>query len=499
MRYFFRIMFCSTGICEIFVYYFGGQVVCKNRKQKKALETRKEKSKRYFLFLKKNLPLHLKTEYSLLFLIKMNMLKTLNTTFSLLVIMLLSCNQTVFATDTNEGEQKEEDPIEAMMHHLGDANEFHIVGDLSIPLPCIAWSDNGFLMTLSNSFEHGHKAVNGFVLHHGILMRVVGDDFPRDKTVEISFVEGDHGHGSAEAHGHDHEGHQTVDVTGITEPTSEGAEKTEEVAHVEMIKYGEGTYALESCMSLQNTASSWQDFSITKNVFGMLLAMLLLILVFSKVSKAYSTREKQAPKGIQSFFEPLILFMRDEVVKPAIGEKDWKRFFPFIMCLFFFILFCNLLGLIPIFPGSANITGNIGVTMMLALVVFVVVNLNGTKDYWMHILWMPGVPTFVKPLLAIIEILGIFIKPATLFIRLFANITAGHVIILSLVSLIFFFKSAMGMGGAAAGVGLAVPFVFALNLLELFVAFLQAFVFSLLTALYIGSAVETHDHEHAAH
>jgi F-type H+-transporting ATPase subunit a len=431
------------------------------------------------------------------------MLKTLKTTFSLLVILLLSCNQTVFATDTNEGDAKEEDPIEAMMHHLGDANEFHIAGDWSIPLPCIAWSDDGFMMTMSSSFEHGHKAVNGFVLHHGILMRVVGNDFPRDKTVEVSFVNDEaHGHNT---HDHNDGGHQTVDESGITPPhtgAKASVDSAEKVVHEESIKYGSATYTLEPCMSLQNTGSSWQDFSITKNVFGMLLALLLLLVVFSRISKAYTAREKQAPKGLQSFFEPIFVFMRDEVVKPAIGEKDWKRFFPFIMCLFFFILFCNLLGLVPIFPGSANITGNIGVTMMLALVVFVVVNLNGTKDYWLHILWMPGVPVFVKPLLTIIEVLGLFIKPATLFIRLFANITAGHVIILSLVSLIFFFKTAMGTSGAVAGIGLAVPFVFALNLLELFVAFLQAFVFSLLTALYIGSAVEDHEdhshgHEHA--
>ena len=491
-------MFCLTSLCKRFVYYFGGQAVCKKRKQKKALETREEKSKRYFLFLKKNLPLHLKTEYSLLFLIKMNRLKMLKTTFSLLMILLLSCNQTVFATDTNEGETKEEDPVEAMMHHLGDANEFHIIGDWSIPLPCFAWSEDGLMVTMSSSFEHGHKAVNGYVLHHGILMRVVEADFPRDKTVDITFGEA-HGDAAGGHETHDHENHQTVDVTGITPADGGEAKDTEKVAHAEMIKYGTRMYTLEPCMSLQNSSSSWQDFSITKNVFGMLLALVLLLVVFSKVSKAYVTREKQAPKGLQSFMEPLIVFMRDEVVKPAIGEKDWKRFFPFVMCMFFFILFCNLLGLIPIFPGSSNITGNIGVTMVLALIVFVVVNLNGTKDYWMHILWMPGVPTFVKPLLTVIEVLGLFIKPATLFIRLFANITAGHVIILSLISLIFFFNNAIGLGGAVAGIGLAVPFVFALNLLELFVAFLQAFVFALLTALYIGSAVETHDHHDEEH
>jgi F-type H+-transporting ATPase subunit a len=251
-------------------------------------------------------------------------------------------------------------------------------------------------------------------------------------------------------------------------------------------------------MSLQNTSSTWQDLSISKNVFAMLLALVLLLIVFSKIAKAYTTRTKEAPKGLQSFMEPIILFMRDEVVKPAVGEAHWKRFFPFIMCMFFFILFCNLLGLVPFFPGSANVTGNIGVTIVLALFVFILVNINGTKDYWMHILWMPGVPTAVKPLLAIIEIMSLFIKPATLFIRLFANITAGHVIILSLVSLIFFFNNAMGAAGAGAGMFIAIPFVFAMNLLELFVAFLQAFVFALLTALYLGSAVEVHDdHEHA--
>ncbi|BDS15274.1 F0F1 ATP synthase subunit A [Aureispira anguillae] len=422
----------------------------------------------------------------------MNMLKTFKSTFFLLVIALLTCSQTAFATEPTESNEKEEDPIEAMMHHLGDANEFHIAGDISIPLPCIAWSEKGLMMTLSSSFEHGHKAVNGYVLHHGILMRVLGDDFPTDKTVDITFEDG-HAHDAAHGHAEGHE-HQTVDQHGVS---GGAAEKTEEAEHKTMINYNGHSYEVEACMSLQNTGSSWQDFSISKNVFGMLLALILLIIVFSKISKAYTTREKQAPKGLQSFVEPIILFMRDEVVKPAIGDKDWKRFFPFIMCLFFFILFCNLLGLIPFFPGSANITGNIGVTMILALVVFIVVNVNGTKDYWMHILWMPGIPTGVKPLLTIIEVMSLFIKPATLFIRLFANITAGHVIILSLVSLIFFFKSAMGMGGAAAGVSIAVPFVFAMNLLELFVAFLQAFVFSLLTALYIGSAVETHDHEHA--
>lgn len=427
----------------------------------------------------------------------MKHLNTVNNSVLLLLCLFLGSFSTAWATDGDEGHG--EDPIEAMMHHLGDANEFHIAGNLSIPLPCIALGPNGLMVTLSSNFEHGHKAVNGYVLHHGKLMRVLGEGFPTDQTVEVSFT---HSHGHAhsdpagshgsqdDVHGDHHADGQIVNVDGI-----KGGEDVEGGYEAPSITYNGNSYILEEAMSLQNTSSSWQDFSITKNVFGMILALILLLFIFSKISKAYIQREKQAPKGMQSFFEPIILFMRDEVVKPAIGE-EWQRFFPFIMTLFFFILFCNLLGLIPIFPGSANITGNIGVTIVLALIVFIVVNLNGTKDYWMHILWMPGIPTFVKPLLMVIEVLGLFIKPATLFIRLFANITAGHVIILSLVSLIFIFNNNMGTAAAGGGIAIAVPFVFAMNMLELFVAFLQAFVFALLASLYIGGARETHDHEH---
>lgn len=425
----------------------------------------------------------------------MNTLKTLKSTFFLLAILLLNCSQTAFATEPTEGDSHGEDPIEAMMHHLGDANEFHIVGNISIPLPCIAWSDDGLLMTLSSSFEHGHKSVDGYVMNHGILMKVIGEGFPKTGSVDVSFGHGDDAHSDDQGHDDGHDD-QTVDEHGVHGEGTPAATAEEEEAPT-VVMYEGKSYAVEGCMALQNTSSSWQDFSITKNVFAMLLALLVLVIVFSKVSKAYTTREKQAPKGLQSFIEPIIIFMRDQVVKPAIGEK-WQKFFPFIMCLFFFILFCNLLGLIPFFPGSANVTGNIGVTMVLAVFVFIVVNINGTKDYWMHILWMPGVPTAVKPLLTVIEVMSLFIKPATLFIRLFANIAAGHVIILSLVSLIFFFNNSFGMGGAIAGMTISVPFVFAMNLLELFVAFLQAFVFALLTALYIGSAVEEHGHhDHA--
>ena len=427
----------------------------------------------------------LKTGYSLLFLIKMNKLNTLKTTFFLLAIMLLSCTQAAFATEPTEAEHSE-DPIEAMMHHIGDVNEFQIIPGVAFPLPCIAWSEDGLMVTLSSSFEHGTKAVNGYVLHHGILKRVVEGDFPRTTTVAISA--GGHGH---EAHGAEQGDHQTVDAEGVHGGASEAA------AAGPTILYNDKIYHLEGCKALQNNASTWYDFSITKNVFCMILIFLLLVFMFSKISKSYTERAKEAPKGLQSLMEPLVLFIRDDVVKPAIGE-EWQRFFPFIMCLFFFILGCNLLGLVPFFPGSCNITGNIGVTMALSLFVFVVVTINGKKDYWQHIFWMPGVPTGIKPVMTIIEFMGIFIKPATLFIRLFANMTAGHVLILSIISMIFFFNS-----NPTLVYGMVMPLsllaTFALNLLELFIAFLQAFVFALLAAIYIGAAIEEHHHEEAHH
>ena len=229
----------------------------------------------------------------------------------------------------------------------------------------------------------------------------------------------------------------------------------------------------------------------------MLIALLIFFLIMTAVKRGYQKNVGKAPTGIQSFFEPVIVFLRDDVVKPNIGPK-WERYFPFIASLFFFILINNLLGLIPFFPGGSNVTGNVGMTMVLAVFAFVVVNVSGNKNYWEHIVWMPGVPAAIKLILTPIEILGIFIKPFTLFIRLFANITAGHIVILSLIGLIFLFGgNGASVGGSMGGALVAVPFVFAMNFLELFVAFLQAFIFALLTSIYIGGAVE--EHHHAEH
>jgi F-type H+-transporting ATPase subunit a len=229
------------------------------------------------------------------------------------------------------------------------------------------------------------------------------------------------------------------------------------------------------------------DFSITKNVASLLISVLIIILIFTSIAKAYTTRKGQAPKGLQSAMEPIIIFVRDEIAKPNLGDRH-EKYMPYLLTVFFFIWFNNMLGLIPFFPGGANVTGNIAVTMTLAVVTLLITNINANKNYWQHIFWMPGVPVPVKLLLAPIEFVGVFTKPIALMIRLFANITAGHILVLSLVCLIFIFKS-------LAVAAVSVPFVAAISLIELLVAFIQAFIFTILSALYIGMATEEHHHE----
>lgn len=357
-----------------------------------------------------------------------------------------------------------------VMHHIGDANEFHVWKGVHLPLPCILYApEGGWTMMMSSAFNHGHKAVDGYVLNHGRVNRIVETGFPEGK----------------------------VDIGGILHKTVTVDGKDKEQSYIE---YEGREYTLEQPTTfdgglLGGGVTGFYDFSITKNVFTMILGAVVLILVFSTVTKGYKTRKGMAPKGVQSFIEPFFIFIRDEVTIPMIGEKRYERFQPFIMSLFFFILICNLLGLIPFFPGSANVTGNIAVTFMLAVITFVVTNLNGNKHYWEHTLWMPGVPIFVKPILTIVEFLGLFIKPFSLMVRLFANITAGHIIILSLIGLIFLFSnSGESIGGAVAGGVLGMAFAAFMNLIELLVAFLQAFIFAILTASYIGAATEEAHH-----
>jgi F-type H+-transporting ATPase subunit a len=239
-------------------------------------------------------------------------------------------------------------------------------------------------------------------------------------------------------------------------------------------------------------ATLW-DFSITKNVVSLFVSILILLYIFLSVAKAYKARPGQAPKGLQGLIEPLVIFVRDDIAKSSIGEKKYEKFLPFLLTAFFFIWLNNLLGLVPIFPGGANLTGSISVTLTLAAITFVLVLVNCNKHYWHHILAMPGVPGWVLVLLTPIEILGIFLRPFVLMIRLFANITAGHIIALSFFSLIFIF----GEMGAGAGFGvsvLSISFTVFMTCLELLVAFLQAYVFTLLSAIYIGAAVEEPHH-----
>lgn len=223
------------------------------------------------------------------------------------------------------------------------------------------------------------------------------------------------------------------------------------------------------------------DFSITKNVMMLFINASLLLIVLISVAKAYRSNSGKAPSGLQAFIEPIIVFVKDEIVKPNIGPK-YDRYLPYLLTLFFFILFGNLLGLLP---GSGNLTGNIAVTMTLAVFTFLITNISGNANYWKHILWTPGVPLPLRLIILPVEVIGIFTKPFSLMIRLFAAITAGHIVLLSLLSLTFIFESWL------VGIGSSI-FVLFISLIELLVAGIQAYVFTLFTALYIGMAVEEH-------
>jgi len=247
------------------------------------------------------------------------------------------------------------------------------------------------------------------------------------------------------------------------------------------------------------------DISITKNVVSLFISLFLLLYIFISVANSYKRNKDKAPKGIQSMLEPLILFLRDDVAKPSIGKHKFEKYMPYLLTVFFFIFINNLLGLIPIFPGGANLTGNIAITMVLALFTFVITTINANKNYWVHIVNTPGVPWWLKlpiPLMPIVEIIGVFTKPFVLMVRLFANITAGHIIGLGFISLIFIFGKMSIYGGYGISV-MSIAFSVFMAMLELLVAFVQAYVFTLLSALYFGMATEDHHHEeqveHAEH
>ena len=327
------------------------------------------------------------------------------------------------------GEGGKFQPGEMIMGHVTDEHGWHLWGHTSLPLPVIVYnSERGLSVFSSGKFHHGEEAYGGYMLREG---KIVATDAPDGTPADVALVND------------------------------------------------------------ELTAASL-DLSITKNVLAILVSVTLMMLVFLSVAKAYARRPGQAPKGLQSFIEPIIIFVRDEVAKPNIGPK-YGKFMPFLLTVFFFILINNLMGLIPIFPGGANVTGSLSVTLTLAAFTFILTLINGNRHYWGHILAMPGVPKPVLIILTPVEILGVFLRPAILMIRLFANITAGHIIVLSFFSLIFIF------GGINAGLGLGVSvftlvFTVFMSMLELLVAFIQAFVFTFLSAMYLGAAIEEPHH-----
>ncbi len=355
------------------------------------------------------------------------------------------------------------DYTEMMIHHIGNSNEFEIIpgGVLTLPLPVITYdADGGLNFAMSNAFHaegEEHIAHNGYVLNHGVINRIKGSFPAEDTKVEIA---------------HTHEGKAVVCHNGQT-------------------------YELEGSKNMLED-SSFYDLSISKNVFTMMLGILILAFIFIRLANFYKTNSQKAPSGLNAILETMVVFVRDEVAKPMIGKR-YNEFLPLLLAFFFFILVNNLFGLIPFAPFGANVTGNISVTLVLAVVAFIVTTLNGNKHYWGHILAMPGVPKLILLLLTPVEIIGIFTKPISLMIRLFANITAGHIIIMALVGLVFVFGD-MGnsVPGAIMGTALAVPFTLFLSVIELVVAFIQAFIFAMLVASYIGGAVEEH-HDAKAH
>ena len=356
--------------------------------------------------------------------------------FFLLFNVLLTC-QISFAED-KEGETEKFNPSETIFHHIADSYEweFFSIGDqhYSLPLPVILYSEHGLDIFMSNELHHTEEA------HHE--------------------------EGEEESHG----------------------EESKEAHHGEILKTSVATYLVDHGKISLADGGTLYDFSITKNVFSMFLSVALLFIIFFSVARSYKKNKGNAPKGLQSFFEPIIIFVRDDIAKDAIGPKH-ERFLPYLLTIFFFIWFNNVLGL---FPAGANLTGNIAITLTLALFTLLVTLFSSNKNYWNHIFNTPGVPWWLKtvvPIMPLVEFIGIFTKPFALMIRLFANITAGHIIMLSLFSLIFIFNK-VGAYVAPASVAFAVAMMF----LELFVALLQAYVFTLLSALYFGGAVDEAHH-----
>ena len=328
---------------------------------------------------------------------------------------------------------------EYILHHIKDSHDFSLFSytndegerkHVGFPLPIILWTSEGLVTFMSSEFHHN-------------------DD-----------------------------GHVIVEKKGL---------KFAKIhSKIYELDKGAATVAFDKDHHATN-AHKVLDFSITKSVVGVLLIGFLLLFWFSRLAKQYKT--KKVPTGFARVLEPLVIYVRDEIAKPNIGEKHYRRFTGYLLTVFFFIWVLNLAGLTPL---GFNVTGQLAVTAALAIFTLVIYTVSGTKGYWMHMLWMPGVPVLIRPVLAIIELAGaLLIKPFSLLVRLFANISAGHIVVMSLIAIMFTLKESLGVVGAT---GLSLVLSFFITLIEVLVAFLQAYIFTMLSALFIGMAVDDHEH-----
>lgn len=352
------------------------------------------------------------------------------------------------AATTTENEKEGFNPGAEIIEHISDAHEWHIMTlnegqpnekHISIPLPIILYNtrDGKLDVFMSSKFHHGEEAYKGYTLVGG-----------GTEAQEIAYA--------------DENGNPIVDETG---------------AYLKPL-----------------------DFSITKVAFSVMIASLILLLILFGVKRSCIKNAGKAPKGMQSLMEILILFIRDGVVVPIIGEKHYQRYLPYILTLFLFIFLCNLIGLVPFFPGGVNVTGNIAITGVLAVITFLITTFSGNKHYWKDIFNTPGVPWWLKfplPIMPLVEFVGMFTKPFVLMVRLFANITAGHIVTLGFIFLIFIFGNTMSAGVGYGVSPVSVIFSLFISALECLVAFIQAYVFAMLTSLYIGMAVHNPEEEHA--
>ena len=363
--------------------------------------------------------------------------------FYITIIALVFSSFTAFAsgdeTSSKEGQINTPEGIkEYIKHHLADSHDFALysytndVGErkhVGFPLPVIVWTSKGLKSFMSSAFHHNDN------------------------------------------------GHVIVD---------KGDVKLVKI-HSKIYELNEGADEVAFDASHHATnAHKVLDFSITKSVFGMLLAGLLMFLAFRSLANGY--KKDAIPTGVGRVLEPLVLYVRDEIARPNIGEKKYRKFMGFLLTVFFFIWILNLLGLTPL---GFNVTGQIAVTVCLALFTFFIVQFSGNKDYWKHIFWMPGVPVPMKIILAPIEVFGMFTKPFSLLIRLFANMTAGHFVVMSLIALMITLKNQFGVFGST---GMSLLLALFISVIEILVAFLQAFIFTMLSSLFIGMAVEDHEH-----